>query len=368
MILRIEDIDVQRCKPQYLQDMIEDLQWFGIPWTKGYRAPSNTPQDNLNYVQSKRFIFYEAAWKILYEKGYIYPCKHSRKDVEHALSAPHDIINHQRPITKSTNPLMESSNEIIFPTMLRPSYIQETSYGIGHNQHYPQEYQHLQTPYDIKVNWRFRIPDDYQPIGFEDSLIGYQSFIPGQDFGDFLIWRLDGFPSYELAVVVDDILMNITEVVRGQDLLLSTVRQLLVMNALFDLDWRKESHWHALPGEVKNSLDDISLKESSTVDNSPEGNPTEDNPTEDNPTDNNSLQGIQIPQSKEEILSILSKHSSYHIPRYFHAPLVCDEHGIRLAKRNLAKSIRMMREEGRQPMDIQSQYFQTAYDRISHLI
>ena len=81
------------------------------------------------------------------------------------------------------------------------------------------------------VNWRFRTPDD-QTVRFTDGCAGPQQFQTGRDFGDFIVWRKDGFPAYQLAVVVDDAAMEIIEVVRGADLLLSTAQQLLLYRAL----------------------------------------------------------------------------------------------------------------------------------------
>jgi glutamyl/glutaminyl-tRNA synthetase len=128
----------------------------------------------------------------------IYPCDKSRKDVERALSAPH----------------AEDDAEPIFPSALRPN----SDAGRGATEPGPN-------------NWRFRVPDG-ETIAFIDALQGPQAFVAGRDFGDFLVWRKDGMPSYELAVVADDHAMGITEVVRGADLLLSTARQLLLYRAL----------------------------------------------------------------------------------------------------------------------------------------
>jgi glutamyl-tRNA synthetase len=81
------------------------------------------------------------------------------------------------------------------------------------------------------VSWRFKVPDG-ETIGFDDGYFGRQEFVAGRDFADFLLWRRDDIPAYQLAVVVDDAAMQITEVVRGADLLKSTARQLLLTRAL----------------------------------------------------------------------------------------------------------------------------------------
>src|SRR5205814_7163809 len=86
-------------------------------------------------------------------------------------------------------------------------------------------------PQPAGINWRFRVPDG-EEMEFVDKRLGRQTAIAGKDFGDFVIWRRDNLPAYQLAVVVDDAAMQITEVVRGEDLLLSTARQLLIYRAL----------------------------------------------------------------------------------------------------------------------------------------
>ena len=81
------------------------------------------------------------------------------------------------------------------------------------------------------VNWRFRVPDS-KTVTFTDRALGPHTETAGRDFGDFIVWRKDDLPSYQLAVVVDDAAMGITEVVRGADLLTSTFRQMLLFEAL----------------------------------------------------------------------------------------------------------------------------------------
>ena len=91
------------------------------------------------------------------------------------------------------------------------------------------------------VNWRFRVPDG-EAISFNDARQGPQAYIAGRDFGDFVVWRRDDVPAYQLAVVVDDEAMQITEVVRGADLLKSTARQLLLIRAL---SYRTPGYYHS---------------------------------------------------------------------------------------------------------------------------
>lgn len=90
------------------------------------------------------------------------------------------------------------------------------------------------------MNWRFRVPDD-EVVNFVDQHLGPQSYTAGHDFGDFVIWRRDDVPAYQLAVTVDDHAMRISEVVRGADLLKSTARQLLLYRAL---GWKAPQFYH----------------------------------------------------------------------------------------------------------------------------
>ncbi len=201
-ILRMEDLDTDRRKPEYTAAVYEDLAWLGLRWAEG----PDTGGPHAPYTQSERMDIYRRQWKALRDSGCIYPSPHSRKDVRGALSAPH-----------------EGANESVFPPRLRPPP------GTGHK-----------TPEPGSVNWRFRVPDG-RVIRFTDGRCGETAYTAGQDFGDFVVWRKDGFPSYEFAVVVDDHLMEISEVVRGEDLLRSTARQLLLYEAL---GWRAPAWYH----------------------------------------------------------------------------------------------------------------------------
>lgn len=196
LLYRDEDLDPDRCKPHFTKQQMEDLSWLGLRWLEGPDCGGAFAP----YRQSERRDHYLSAWATLRDSGHIYPCERSRRELrEAAVTAPHDE---------------EETNEPIYPREWRPSI------GTGRD-----------TPSPAGFNWRFRVPDG-EVITFEDQRCGTQRFTAGVDFGDFVIWRRDDVPNYELAVVVDDAAMQITEVVRGEDLLKSTARQILLYRAL----------------------------------------------------------------------------------------------------------------------------------------
>lgn len=193
LVFRMEDLDVQRCKPPYAQAALDDLRAIGLEWGEG----PDVGGPHAPYCQSQRRAHYLAAWRRLRDGGFIYPCMRSRKDVQAASLAPH-----------------AEDEEPIFPPQWRSHADLAKTYESPAGAH-----------------WRFRVPDG-EVIRFDDALQGPQAFTAGVDFGDFVVWRNDDAPAYELAVVVDDAAMGITEVVRGADLLKSTARQLLLYRAL----------------------------------------------------------------------------------------------------------------------------------------
>ncbi len=191
LVLRNEDLDFARCKPEFVTAMFEDLRWFGFEWQEGPDCGGPFAP----YNQSERRLVYESALQKLRDTGLIYPCTCSRKDILAAAAAPH-----------------ETEAEPIYPGTCRPN-------------------SHVSTPTSRPFSWRFRVPDG-ETISFVDGNFGPQQFVAGKDFGDFIVWRQDDAPAYQLAVVADDAAMQITEVVRGADLLLSTARQILLYRAL----------------------------------------------------------------------------------------------------------------------------------------
>lgn len=192
LVLRNEDLDPQRCRAEFVEAMREDLRWLGIRWDEG----PDCSGPHAPYSQSERREFYVAAWRSLRDGGFIYPCTCSRKDLALAATAPND-----------------ADDEPIYPGRCRSR----------------KDAARFAEP--VGVNWRFRVPD-HEEVGFVDEHKGPQRFVAGKDFGDFIVWRRDDVPAYQLAVVVDDAEMQISEVVRGTDLLKSTARQLLLYRAL----------------------------------------------------------------------------------------------------------------------------------------
>jgi len=199
LVLRNEDLDRQRSRPEFYHAMLEDLHWLGIQWQEG----PDIGGPYAPYSQSQRRASYLVAFQQLRNTGFLYPCKCSRRDLGHAAAAPHD----------------NDEDDPIYPGTCRPVPGPLQS----HLRSFPSSHS--------AVNWRFRVPDG-EAIAFHDQHFGPEQFISGRDFGDFLIWRRDGVPSYQLACVVDDAAMRITEVVRGADLLKSTARQILLYRAL----------------------------------------------------------------------------------------------------------------------------------------
>ena len=211
LILRNEDLDPQRSRSEYAAAMLEDLHWLGIRWQEG----PDLGGPHAPYRQSQRYALYRAAWELLRAGGWIYPCRCSRRELAQAAQAPHeDPFPHLRAEHHAETHRSEPSDEPLYPGTCRPN---------------PGSIADAAEPGGI--NWRFRVPEG-EILAFTDGHFGPQQAVAGRDFGDFLVWRRDDVPSYQLAVVVDDAAMAIAEVVRGADLLRSTARQLLLYRAL----------------------------------------------------------------------------------------------------------------------------------------
>jgi glutamyl-tRNA synthetase len=212
LVLRNEDLDPLRSKTEFANAMIEDLDWLGIHWHEGPDVGGTFGP----YSQSARREEYLKVWKLLLERGFLYPCACSRRELSGIAQAPHE-----------GSPRLEGDEGPMYP-------------GTCRSRGGPELSERYESP--AGVNWRFRVPDG-EAIAFDDGHFGPQRFVAGEDFGDFPVWRRDDVPAYQLAVVADDNAMEITEVVRGADLLLSTARQILICRAL---GW-KEPQWFHCP-------------------------------------------------------------------------------------------------------------------------
>jgi glutamyl/glutaminyl-tRNA synthetase len=190
LVFRNDDLDATRFRLDFVAAMIEDLRWLGFIWEEPIIA------------QSQRLPAYRAALAHLHAAGLIFPCHHSRRELaEASVSAPHEGGEHDEPLYP---PAFRPPSDAPLPPLD----------AVG-----------------LATNWRFRVPDG-ETLSFDDGHFGPQSATAGRDFGDFLVWRKDGVPSYQLACAVDDAELDITEVVRGEDLIKSTFRQLLLIRAL----------------------------------------------------------------------------------------------------------------------------------------
>lgn len=196
-ILRIEDLDPQRSRLEYAKLIEDDLHWLGFDWDEG-------GVDNMDeygpYVQSRRSDFYLEALGKLNQLGVTYPCVCTRADIL-ATQAPH-----------------RSDSQVIYAGTCRPAIMPRP---VNSSFDFPER------PHSIRL-W---VPDDCS-ISFIDRVYGQQSVRLAEECGDFVLRRADLAWAYQLAVVVDDALMGVTEVVRGNDLLSSSARQIYIYQLL----------------------------------------------------------------------------------------------------------------------------------------
>ena len=192
--LRIEDLDLPRVRTGAMPSMLDDLRWLGLDWDEGPGIGGIFGP----YVQSARRDLYAAALARLRARDLLYPCYCTRAELARIASAPHagETLSRYPGICRTLTTRQRRDREA---TGRRPSL-------------------------------RFRSPE--APIRFDDTLAGTQTEIVAERVGDFIVQRSDGIVAYQLAVVVDDALMGITQVVRGADLLDSTARQLALYDAL----------------------------------------------------------------------------------------------------------------------------------------
>lgn len=190
--LRIEDLDPQRCNRERADVLAKELEWLGLTWDDG----AYVSEDNERYFQSRRSDIYAEYFARLEAQKLVYPCFCSRGEL-HAAEAPH--ASDGRIIYAGTCRALSQAEREAKAKIRRPA-------------------------------WRVRVTDE--PISFTDAHYGVQSAKLSADCGDFILRRSDGVYAYQLAVVIDDALMGITQVVRGADLLSSTPMQLYLYQLL----------------------------------------------------------------------------------------------------------------------------------------
>lgn len=190
MVLRQEDLDPQRCKREYADQIEADYRWLGLDWDRGGSAGGDA------YYQSNRNDIYAEAMETLRQNHLIYPCFCTRNQL-HAASAPH-----------------ATDGTTLYP-------------GTCRNLTPAEQTERAKTR---KPAMRVKVPDER--ISFTDHIMGAYHQNLAQACGDFILRRSDGVFAYQLAVVVDDARMGVTEVVRGADLLSSTARQLYLYRLL----------------------------------------------------------------------------------------------------------------------------------------
>lgn len=185
-VLRIEDIDQQRSRVEYAMQIDDDLRWLGLDWDE-------------RYVQSERFALYEEALRRIEHQGLTYSCYCTRADIL-ATQAPH-----------------ESDGRVVYKGTCRPDRVGASDLAA-----------HIRD--GRRASTRVMVPDE--DVTFVDGHYGPHTVNLAKQCGDFILRRADGAWAYQLAVVVDDALMGVTEVVRGRDLLLSVPQQQFLFSQL----------------------------------------------------------------------------------------------------------------------------------------
>ncbi|MEI7900163.1 MAG: tRNA glutamyl-Q(34) synthetase GluQRS [bacterium] len=196
LVMRMEDLDHPKNKPGAAAAALEDLRWLGFDWDEG----PDVGGPDAPYTQTARTALYAQALERLQAQGLIYPCVCTRRDVEAGQSAPH------------------TEEGLYYPGTCRGRFLD-------------YEQARRMVPEGRLPAWRFRVPEG-ETVRFEDGFCGTCVQDVSAHSGDFVLARDAQGAGYMLAVVVDDAAMGITEVVRGDDLLSATPRQLLLYRAL----------------------------------------------------------------------------------------------------------------------------------------
>ena len=310
-VLRIEDLDPQRSRREYALQLMDDLQWLGLPW------------DGEPVWQSQRGHIYEEYLHRLQEMGLTYPCYCTRADIM-ATQAPH-----------------ETDGRVVYKGTCRPKdVISDAENDVADTARVPTATNHISPSIEGGVGvglatTRLIVPDCTIP--FTDGHYGQHDINLAEHCGDYIIRRKDGAWAYQLAVVVDDALMGVTEIVRGRDLLLSSPQQIHLRELLF-LKRKGEN------GKRKtNSL-------------TPHPSPLTVDPSPLTP------QTVPLSQGDEERSdggggltahrSPFTAHRSPLTVNFLHHPLLCNAEGQRLCKRDKSMDLGYLRGTGITPQEI----------------
>ena len=306
-VLRIEDLDPQRSRREYALQLMDDLQWLGLPW------------DGEPVWQSQRGHIYEEYLRRLQEIGLTYPCYCTRADIM-ATQAPHETDG--RVVYKGTcrPKYTDAACSVPTATSLTPQTVplrqgDERSGGGGLTTHRSP----LTAP---PATTRLIVPDCIIP--FTDGHYGRHDINLAEHCGDYIIRRKDGAWAYQLAVVVDDALMGVTEIVRGRDLLLSSPQQIHLRELLF--------------GEQE-----IGNEKRKTITDAARSVPTA-----------TSLTPQTVPLQGDERSGgggLTAQHSPLTV-NFLHHPLLCNAEGQRLCKRDKSMDLGYLRDKGTQANEI----------------
>ena len=305
-VLRIEDLDPQRSKKDYALQLMDDLQWLDLPW------------DGEPVWQSQRGEIYEEYLQRLTDMGLTYPCYCTRADIM-ATQAPH-----------------ETDGRVVYKGTCRPKdVISDAENDVADTARVPTATNHISPSIEGGVGvglatTRLIVPDCTIP--FTDGHYGKHDINLAEHCGDYIIRRKDGAWAYQLAVVVDDALMGVTEIVRGRDLLLSSPQQIHLRNLLFQ---STENRVQSTEYRVQ-MTDDLLIRKTDSL----------------NAT---SLPHQTVPLKQGDERSGGGGLTAHHSPLtvdFFHHPLLCNAEGQRLCKRDKSMDLGYLRGTGITPQEI----------------
>ena len=338
-VLRIEDLDPQRSRKEYALQLMDDLQWLGIHW------------DGEPVWQSQRGHIYEEYLLRLTEMGLTYPCFCTRADIM-ATQAPHETDG--RVVYKGTcrPKYTDAARSVPTATSLTPQTVplrqgDERSGGGGLTAHHSP----LTTP---PATTRIIVPDCTIP--FTDGHYGQHDINLAEHCGDYIIRRKDGAWAYQLAVVVDDALMGVTEIVRGRDLLLSSPQQIHLRELLFGE--RKTGNGLAELEEQerikRKTITDASVPTATSLNVYPSPSETGGVPQSGEGMDSSfTPQTVPLRHRDEQSGGggLTVNPSSLNV-NFLHHPLLCNAEGQRLCKRDKSMDLGYLRDKGTSPQEI----------------